>query len=249
MIDRKDTLGYQVAEFKANHTDLIPWIIRFLENPDSKFSLPGRIYLYNHDCLHVVLNKDATSSGEAFIIGFCMGNDPDTQRIHLLVFLFFAQYIYPKNYRFNRHDFIDFRAGFNYGKVVEKKRLNSLDFSCFNDCHIISLQNYFGIYSYELDLINQKIRYGKINLGLSNLLSTKPHAKFLKNSSSLFAVIGGFILAMKFSISSYGFIFLACSSFQLFLSSCIEKDKSLIIYSASLFICVDSLGIYRWLLK
>ncbi|MBD2663506.1 hypothetical protein B6N60_03400 [Richelia sinica FACHB-800] len=72
---------------------------------------------------------------------------------------------------------------------------------------------------------------------------------FLKWSSSTCALIGGILLASKISISGYGFIFLAMSSSQLLVASILLKDKSMIFYSASVFIFVDCLGVYRWVLS
>jgi hypothetical protein len=73
--------------------------------------------------------------------------------------------------------------------------------------------------------------------------------KILSYSSSAFAFAGGILLASNADpISKYGFIFLACSSFQLLIVSFLSKDKSLLIYSGSLFFFVDCLGIYRWIL-
>ncbi|MDJ0631674.1 MAG: hypothetical protein QNJ34_00640 [Xenococcaceae cyanobacterium MO_188.B29] len=72
---------------------------------------------------------------------------------------------------------------------------------------------------------------------------------FLKLSSSFFALAGGVILASNTNSSGYGFIFLALSSIQMLMSSILMKDKTLIAYSASLFIFVDSFGIYKWLLQ
>ena len=86
----------------------------------------------------------------------------------------------------------------------------------------------------------------------------KPHTKAkkkypitdsLKLSSSFFALLGGVLLASNTEISKYGFIFLAMSSSQMLISSSILKDKTLIAYSASLFIFVDSFGIYQWLIQ
>jgi hypothetical protein len=73
-------------------------------------------------------------------------------------------------------------------------------------------------------------------------------AHLLKISSSCFAILGGILLALKLNISGYGFLFLAVSSFQMLLSSILLKDKSMIFYSGSIFLFVDCLGIYRWLL-
>ncbi|WP_299411161.1 hypothetical protein [Acaryochloris sp. IP29b_bin.148] len=74
-------------------------------------------------------------------------------------------------------------------------------------------------------------------------------AKVLKFSSSICAVAGGVIVSSNIPESKYGFILLALSSSQIFMSSSIEGEKSLMIYSASLFIFVDCLGIYRWLIQ
>ncbi len=76
-----------------------------------------------------------------------------------------------------------------------------------------------------------------------------PLAKVLQFSSSIFAVTGGVLLSSNTSVSKYGFLILACSSSQIFLSSLILKQKSLMIYGASLFFLVDCLGIYRWLMQ
>jgi hypothetical protein len=43
-------------------------------------------------------------------------------------------------------------------------------------------------------------------------------------------------------------VFLALSSGQLLLASLQEQDSSMIFYAASLFIFVDCLGVYRWVL-
>ena len=72
---------------------------------------------------------------------------------------------------------------------------------------------------------------------------------WLKLSSSFCALAGGIILASNTKSSGYGFIFLALSSSQMLLSSLRVKDASLIVYSASVLIFVDSWGIYNWLLS
>lgn len=73
--------------------------------------------------------------------------------------------------------------------------------------------------------------------------------KILRISSSICAVLGGFLVASKLSISGYGFIILALSSSQLLISSILDRDKFLVFYSAAVFIFVDLYGVYRWLLS
>ena len=74
-------------------------------------------------------------------------------------------------------------------------------------------------------------------------------AQLLKVSSSICAITGGIMLAVKLNISSYGFIFLALSSSQLLISSIQTKDNLMTFYSGSIFLFVDCLGVYRWLLS
>jgi hypothetical protein len=74
-------------------------------------------------------------------------------------------------------------------------------------------------------------------------------AKKLQLSSSACAVAGGVILASNTNISGYGFIFLALSSSQLLASSVLTKNQSLMVYAGSLFVFVDCLGMFRWLVK
>jgi hypothetical protein len=73
-------------------------------------------------------------------------------------------------------------------------------------------------------------------------------SKSLKLSSSYCALSGGILLASNTPMSGYGFIFLAMSSGQLLLASLQDRDSSMIFYAASLFIFVDCLGVYRWVL-
>ena len=81
------------------------------------------------------------------------------------------------------------------------------------------------------------------------LLRRYSSTQFLMISSSFCAVFGGVILAAKISISSYGFLFLALSSSQLFIASIKTRDYVMVVYSGSIFFFVDCLGVYRWLLS
>ena len=89
------TLQQQLFYISLDKPEDIPLIVRLLENPQSPIALPGAITLYNHDCLHVLLEQKTTPEGEAFIVGFCMGNDPATKRIHVTILKLCARYIYP----------------------------------------------------------------------------------------------------------------------------------------------------------
>lgn len=73
--------------------------------------------------------------------------------------------------------------------------------------------------------------------------------KYLKWLSCVFAVIGGVLLASKTTASGSGFIFLALSSSHMLIASYLAGDKSMICYSGSIFLFVDCLGVYRWILS
>ena len=87
-----------------------------------------------------------------------------------------------------------------------------------------------------------------VKLFFYKLFRKSSSAQLLKVSSSICAVVGGIMLAAKLNISSYGFLLLALSSSQLLISSIQTKDNLMILYSGSIFLFVDCLGVYRWLL-
>jgi hypothetical protein len=114
---------------------------------------------------------------------------------------------------------------------------------------VTEIHKILGIAKGELDLINLGIKRKREKLNHLDNINFMELANILKWSSSLFALGGGFLLALKLKISAYGFILLACSSSQLLISSILLKDISLTVYAGSVFVCVDMFGIYRWLLK
>jgi hypothetical protein len=80
-------------------------------------------------------------------------------------------------------------------------------------------------------------------------MNKKKITKILKFSSIFCALLGGILLASNIPTSGYGFIFLALSSGQLLLASLQDKDTTSILYAASVFVFVDCLGVYRWILN
>jgi hypothetical protein len=261
-----NTLGQEAAKIKIDSPEKIPKIVRLLENPQSILALPGKISLEDHDYLHILLNQDLSNAGEAFVIGFCMGNDPDTHKIHVRIFKFFSQHVYPKSYQFNKKHLIKYNLGFCYGRkvyvsargckllAINKKAINQIKFSFIAEYPVETVRSYLGITVSDLNWIEKKykqqIKFNEHNT--KKWISKKKLASFskgLKISGSVCTVFGGFILASKLSFSGYGFVILACSSSQLLIASILEKDLILIFYSAAVFFCVDLYGAYRWLLS
>ncbi|MEH2378468.1 MAG: hypothetical protein V7K27_06125 [Nostoc sp.] len=137
------------------HNPKIPFIIWLLENPNSPLALPGKISLHDHDYIHILLGRGISPQDEAFVIGFTMGNDLNTNRIHLFIFKFFAQFIYPYPYKFSKLDFINFDLGFIYGKKMKIKQINEINFEKYHNETINYLRNYFGISADEIQLIRR----------------------------------------------------------------------------------------------
>ena len=115
----------------------VPFIVKLIENPASPIALPGAINAYNHDCLHVLLKQNFLPKGEAFVIGFCMGNSSRIEKIQVSIFKFFALYIYPLHYRLSKSDLIEYDRGFNCGLSRSKKDINLINFQQY---HLYSLK-------------------------------------------------------------------------------------------------------------
>lgn len=107
----------------------IPLMVWLLENPESPVALPGCIDLYGHDCIHLLLRQGFTSKNEAYVVGFTMGNDVRTNRLHLMIFKFAARVLYPEKYRLDAAEIEYFERGFELGQKIRVKNLNRISFS------------------------------------------------------------------------------------------------------------------------
>ena len=110
------TLQGAYQTLQGDPASKIPFLVWFMENPDSPLPLPGKIPLYHHDCLHLLLRQGFNSVGEAYIVGFSMGNDRRTRWYHLLIFKLVACFLYPYPYRFHPSDLRHFNAGAKRGR-------------------------------------------------------------------------------------------------------------------------------------
>lgn len=123
----------------------IPWLVRLLENPASPVALPGKITLFCHDCLHLLLGKSMSLEDEAFVVGFTMGNDTKTHQFHLAIFKVCSFWLYPKAYRFNRQHLKTFDKGVAAGRSARFKNLNQVNFACYEQYTIGALRDLFEI--------------------------------------------------------------------------------------------------------
>lgn len=135
------------------HEPKIPFVIWLLENPNSPLALPGKISLRHHDYIHILLGRGVSPQDEAFVIGFTMGNDLKTNELHLLIYKFFAKFIYPYPYNFSTLDLINFNLGFMYGRKIKIKQINEMNFEIYQNENIGHLRKIFGINTDEIKLI------------------------------------------------------------------------------------------------
>ena len=141
----KESLNKILEDMGGGGQSDIPFIVWLLENPDSMLALPGKINLYNHDCLHILLDLGISLTDEAFVVGFTMGNDMKTSRSHLTVFKILSKLFYPKEYNFNKEQFKLFDVAFSYGRKLRFKNLNQIDFKAYEEKTVGELRNLFGI--------------------------------------------------------------------------------------------------------
>jgi hypothetical protein len=127
----------------------IHWLIWLLENPKSPISLTGAIDLYNHDIIHILLDRDMEVRDEAMVIGFTMGNSTETSSWVRWLFEFCARYIYPEGYKFDEYDLLEFERGFAYGYTRPKRNIHLAKFD--ENEEIENIRKKFGI-----ELINTK---------------------------------------------------------------------------------------------
>lgn len=122
-VDNDDMrLGDVLETLPAVPPTSIPWQIRLLENPSSRFALPGAITLEDHDVVHVILGRGLKLQDEAFVIGYTMGNDSRAKEWHRRFFKVAARYFYPKPYNFKALDLMIFDLGWRLGETVKYRR-------------------------------------------------------------------------------------------------------------------------------
>ncbi|HYX14275.1 MAG TPA: hypothetical protein VE944_07890 [Nostoc sp.] len=123
-----------------------------LENPNSLLALPGKISLRHHDYIHILLGRGISPKDEAFVIGFTMGNDLKTNKLHLFIYKVFARFLYPYPYNFSALDLINFNLGFMYGRTIKIKQINEMNFEIYQNETIGVLRSILGINTDEIKL-------------------------------------------------------------------------------------------------
>ena len=121
----------------------IHWFVWLLENPKSPVSLTGAIDLYNHDIIHILLNRGMEVKDEAMVIGFTMGNSKSTSSWVRWLFEFCARYLYPEGYAFDDETLLEFERGYAYGYTRKKRNIHIAKFDSKKD--IVKIRKDCGI--------------------------------------------------------------------------------------------------------
>ena len=144
-------LSNAIEKWQDNSTykepSTIHWFVWLLENPKSPISLTGAIDLYNHDIIHILLDRGMLNRDEAMVIGFTMGNSETTSSWVRWLFEFCARYLYPVSYRFNEYDLLEFERGFAYGYTRSRRNIHLAKFDVKRDIEEIRKE-------WDIELIN-----------------------------------------------------------------------------------------------
>ena len=144
-------LSKAIEKWQDNSTykepSTIHWFVWLLENPKSPISLTGAIDLYNHDIIHILLDRGMLNRDEAMVIGFTMGNSETTSSWVRWLFEFCARYLYPISYRFNEYDLLEFERGFAYGYTRSRRNIHLAKFDVERDIEEIRKE-------WDIELIN-----------------------------------------------------------------------------------------------
>ena len=126
----------------------IHWFVWLIENPNSPVSLTGAVDLYNHDIIHILLDRNMDVRDEAMVIGFTMGNSETTNSWVRWLFEFCAKYLYPEGYRFDEQDLLEYERGFAYGYSRPKRNIHIENF--VTSKHVGSIRREWSIKTSEV---------------------------------------------------------------------------------------------------
>jgi len=140
-------LSQAIKQFKSADTyknqGSIHWFVWLLENPNSPIAMAGAVDLYNHDIIHILLDRGMNTKDEAMVIGFTMGNSDTTSEWVKLLFLFCAKWLYPDGYRFLEDEIIEYERGYAYGQSLKRRNIHLETFNTSED--IRDIRKRFGI--------------------------------------------------------------------------------------------------------
>ena len=141
-----------IATFKKFDTykepSSINWFVWLIENPKSPISLAGAVDLYNHDIIHIILNRGMDVKDEAMVIGFTMGNSESSSGLSKWLFLLCARLLYPDGYRFSAEEVKEYNKGYSYGMTRRKRNIHLEKFNINED--VADIRRRFGVNTIDI---------------------------------------------------------------------------------------------------
>jgi len=126
----------------------INWFVWLIENPKSPISLAGAVDLYNHDIIHIILNRGMDVKDEAMVIGFTMGNSESSSGLSKWLFLLCARLLYPDGYRFSAEEVKEYNKGYSYGMTRRKRNIHLEKFNVNED--VADIRRRFGVNTIDI---------------------------------------------------------------------------------------------------
>ena len=120
----KNTTLRDVFLSLPGYDDIGSLSVWMLENPASPIRLSGAIDLYEHDCVHCVLDRGLLNPDEAFVIGYTMGNDESLKSWEPNAYLFLASTFFPSYYSFNEKEKQVYFNGIELGRQNSVKNIH-----------------------------------------------------------------------------------------------------------------------------
>jgi hypothetical protein len=150
LIDARCSLRDAYAEMPGDRDLRVPFVVRLLENPSSRFALPGAVELFGHDCVHLLLGRGLLAQDEAFVLGFTMGSSRSLRAWHVRLFQTSARWLYREAYRFSAIDGEVLELGVAAAHAMGCRDLASVDFRALQDSSLAELRELLGIQLEEL---------------------------------------------------------------------------------------------------
>ena len=144
MINDKMTLRDACDMVEKSDPKKIHFLVRFFENPSSRFALRGAVDLDNHDCIHMMLGKGFKLNDEAFVIGFTMGS-AGANKLHVAIYKFVSRFLYPKIYSFKKPHLKIFDEAYKMGKESKAQEIHKFPFEDHMDKPLGKLRKMLGL--------------------------------------------------------------------------------------------------------
>ncbi len=115
------------------HQDEIPWQVKWVENPNYRFSMSGAVDLYTHDCIHIILGRGDRPDEETFVIGVTMGSDPNLKAREMKLYRWLSRHFYPDEYKFSYQDLFMYNIGVYTARAMGLTNLSLVKFKNYED--------------------------------------------------------------------------------------------------------------------